>query len=292
MEERGVMGAAIPAIWSPTGEAEVYPLPYLEMRARLTLHPATQHVVEQYMAEAVPVIRSMDADVGDDPLLLDRSPGFSKLDDVWDGSVLSGGYDWDPAPKPAAFWGEANDQSANVVRWNTRWTSILTKINEVEHAYRLYLLKTYGAQLLYWPEPNTYMSATDRRATAGDLLAEVKPKTPQMRESIFYVKKYATASKLTGVYDKRLKTTKPAKDMYFADLRDLIKSADGGTPSVDKLRAVVEGIRQTHLSPGHASDIQKSSWYDVQSPYATDQFEVKRKHGVKLVTDHMATVLV
>src|SRR5213082_1655435 len=78
MAQRNVMGAVIPAVWSATGEAEVYPLPYLEMRGRLSLHAATQHVVEEYMAESEPVIRSMDADVGNDPLLEDRSPGMDQ----------------------------------------------------------------------------------------------------------------------------------------------------------------------------------------------------------------------
>ena len=234
----------------------------------------------------------MDADVRDDPLLEDRATGMDALADLYDGQVLSGGYDWDTAAKPATFWPTGAAQS-DLVRWNRRWTDSLALINTVEHQYRKRLLGEHGEypHLLYWPEPNIYMTAADRRKGAADLLGAVKPNSPQMRESIFYVKSCASTGNLRGTYDRRLKTTKPAKDAYFTDLRQLILDADRGAPSEDRRRAVVEGIRQTHLSPTHITDIQKSSWYDVQYPTPDRKFETMRRAAVKAATDRLDPIL-
>ena len=215
MQQLGIVGACFPVVWSSTMKGGGYTFPFLEMRARTTLHKATRRLVDLYRDEGEPIVRGMDADVSDDPLLLDRAAGMNALDKVWDVDggthVVSGGYDWDTRAKPATFWGESVAPGA-VARWNGKWTQILTLINTHEHRYRRALLQG-GASLLYWPEPNVYMTATTRQAGAEAALKAVKPGV-QMKESIFYLKKHAAERKLAGTYDHRLRTVKPAKDAY------------------------------------------------------------------------------
>ena len=225
MLQRHVNGAVFPVVWSSTMTGGGYTFPFLELRARTTLHAATQHVVNVLSEHDEPVVRSMDADVTNDPLLLDNPAVMANLSDVYGGHVVSGGYDWDTAAKPPAFWGEKGP-NAKVTGWNAKWTGILTEINRAEHVYRKWLLDQFGASLLYWPEPNVYMSASTRLAGASGALEGIKQGEVQMRESVFYLRKHARARTLTGAYDQQLRTTKPAKDAYFTGLRDLIKVAD------------------------------------------------------------------
>jgi hypothetical protein len=290
MLQRHVLGAVFPIVWSSTMAGGGYTFPFLEMRARTTLHAATQRLVNVLSDYDEPVVRSMDADVTNDPLLLDRPAGMTKLSEVYAGHVVSGGYDWDTAPKPPAFWGEPGP-NANVTRWNTKWTAILAEINRVEHGYRKALLERGGASLLYWPEPNVYMSASTRLAGAGRALAGVKQGEVQMRESVFYLKQHAKAGTLTGAYDTRLRTTKPAKDAYFSGLKKLIMDADQGQPTPQVVEAAMENIWQTHLSPSHVEDIQKETWYGVPHPIMPSDIDPGRSRGVTMLATAVRNLL-
>jgi hypothetical protein len=283
MQTKHVMGGAIPAVWRSTGIAAIYPLPYLEMRARLSLHPATQAILAEY---ASPVVRSMDADVSDDALLADRTPQNTWLDEIEDGTIVTGGYDWDTSAKPPTFWDEKN-VNARVNKWNAKWTAILTEINREEHAYRKLLLDRHGATLLYWPEPNIYMTATDRLEGAPALLEAVKPGAAQMRESLYYMSRHVPSGELAGKYDSHLKTTKPAKDDYFTDLKALIKQTR--KPSEEEVRKVVREIRQTHLGANWTSDIQK--WHGAQAPIESSAVEAERVAAVNRVAAQIQTIL-
>jgi hypothetical protein len=290
MLQHHIIGAVFPVVWSSTMSGGGYTFPFLEMRARTTLHAATQRVVNILSDYDEPVVRSMDADVTNDPLLLDNPAVMPNLSDVYAGHVVTGGYDWDTAAKPPAFWGEqgANDK---VTRWNAKWTAILTQINLSEHAYRQTLLGQFGAALLYWPEPNVYMSASTRLAGASGALQGIKQGEVQMRESVFYLRKHAKAGKLTGTYDPQLTTTKPTKDAYFTGLRTLIMDADRGQPAQQVVERAMQDIWQTHLSPSHASDIQKETWYGVQHPTRPSAIDQGRMTAVTTLATAVRNLL-
>jgi hypothetical protein len=289
-----VPGACFPALWSSTTDQDGgYTFPFLEMRARTTLHQATQNLFAlfQNATHEEPIVRGMDADVTNDPLL---EGGVIKKDTfsaVGPDNVVSGGYEWDASALPAGVWG-VTATDTRLAGWNQKWNRIIRAINAAEHKRREYLNEQGGAQLLYWAEPNIYMTATTRTggAQAAALKAQQTPHgTAQMRESVFYLRSKAKQGQLKGTYRKALTTVKPAKAAYFADLRALIMNADNGGPSDDAITTVLTNIRQTHLNPDHVGDIQKPTWYGVEQAYyrQKDDFE---KNRTDILTDLVSAV--
>ena len=226
----------------------------------------------------------MDADVRQDPLLTDTGTVQDVVADLGADEVASGGYDWDTAAKPAAFWGVA-PTDLRLAAWNTKWTQVLALINEYEHRYRQWLARKRAGTLMYWPEPSNYTTASTRLAGAEGALNAVRPNSVQMKESIYYLKQSAREGRLTGHYDRSITTTKPAKDDYFLGIKDLIKHADQGKPALNTVKTQVESIRQTHLSPTHLGDIQSQDWYQIP------QQGFQNPQNYEVVRDRTATQL-
>ena len=277
MARLGVIGACFPAIWAPTDQKEGgYVFPFLEMRARTTLHPSTQAVVTLLSngGREMVVVRSMDADVRNDPLLAGNvgATELAPLGESWEAKVVSGGYDWDasaPADPPhptrlgetVHFWG---NQWRNKATLDQKWTNIITLINQAEHARRVRLAGV-NASLVYWPEPNTYMSSETRLSGAESIISDQdhQVKQSQQRESVFYLKEPASKGALTGTHDPAITTTKPVKT-YFDWLKAMLVAAKA--PKLAEVKKAIEDIRQSHLSPNHVGDIQKETWYGVRAP--------------------------
>jgi hypothetical protein len=290
MHRRGVLGSCFPAIWIPTSTEGGYTFPFLEMRSRTTLHPGTQAVATQMGAVGNVVVRSMDADVMNDPLLEGRvtaaelQPLTDKMDE-YTPFALTGGYDWNTAAPPEKikdpvsgkqvyFWGQPAVTARITDVLATKWSQIITLINAAEHARRVRLAQV-RASLVYWPEPNTYMSA-DVRLEGAKSVDEFKghqTKDSQQRESIFYLREPARTGQLEGAHDPAMTSTKPVKT-YFDWLRDWLlaqelpktRSMVPKPPELPAVKSAIENIRQTHLSPDHIADIQKETWYGVRDP--------------------------
>ncbi len=281
-ETRGVQGGCFPTVFSNTAPGGGYTFPFLEMRANVTLHPGTEHLISRLRdATAIsPVMRSMDADVTADPLLatpvsamgLDARKAIADLGRVTyeerevegpngpessapdmaskGADVVSGGYLWDTTPRDAAFWGDGfADHGGD---WNRKLTRCLEAINEGEHQVR----RRYNAiapKAVYWPEPNTYMDSVARTAGARVALERGvnSGRDAQQRESTYYVQEI---SNMAGRYLPELQTTKPLKG-YFTALRDLIKQSSVRRVTYGEVDTVVRSVRQTHLSESHLGDI-------------------------------------
>lgn len=54
MQQHGILGACFPVVWSSTMMGGGYTFPFLEMRARTTLHKATRRLVDLYRDEGEP----------------------------------------------------------------------------------------------------------------------------------------------------------------------------------------------------------------------------------------------
>lgn len=276
-----VQAGCYPAIWAPTAGGAGYTFPFLEMRAQVTLHPGTAWMLGRMRDAGVgdPIMRSMDADVINDPLLANPLSGLPLgaqrlLGDIgraaWEerqvggadvvpdlskpgAHVVSGGYNWDTSAKAAAFWdagGAVNGGfAANGAVWNRKLTACLDLINDAEHDIR----ERYAALVpatVYWPEPNNYMESHTRVGAAQAVLAAGQAAADvQQRESTHYLR---DINNLVGHYDRSLATTKPLKN-YFDDLRDLIRA--NRVVTRQEAKTWVESVRQTHLSPGHLQHI-------------------------------------
>lgn len=295
MERRAVRGGSFPMIWSPTDPKvqKGYTFPFLEARARVTLHSGTAALLRdlQNKALAPPLMRSMDADVSNDPLLTGRltKTGLAHLNDLgraayeeYEGPtakkpaaegprVVSGGYNWNMAPRDATFWlGDPGKNKKHKIdkatelalaSWNAKWTGSLRAINQTEHAVRVELNKLLS-KLVYWPEPNSYMGFEDRLAGARRALeqGERSGQGAQQREMTYYVK---GIDPLKGVYLPEIAATKPVKD-YFDPLRELIKASDKAAPKPAEIKAYIESIRQTHLNFQIVQDVLR--WNGVEKP--------------------------
>ncbi len=292
-ENANVQAGCYPAIWAPTGGGGGYTFPFLEMRAQVTLHPGTDWMLDRMRDADVgdPIMRSLDADVTNDPALVnpisglplgmqklledigrvqyderqvggqDVVPDFSKRG----ADIVSGGYNWDTSAKGAGFWDAAGGVApaaggfaAHGATWNRKLHDCLELINDAEHDVRERYAALFPAAV-YWPEPNAYMEFRARRAGAQVALAagQAAPDV-QQRETTYYVREI---NNLVGHYDRGLATTKPLKD-YFTDLRDMIR-ANRVVPS-GEVRTLIESVRQTHLSPGHLQHILQ--WHDENAP--------------------------
>lgn len=275
-EDNNVQGGCFPVIWTPTGGGGGYTFPFLEMRAHVTLHPGTAALIGRMRGAGVgdPILRSMDADVTADPILNNPVSGLGlpeqrllgdlgrvEYEDRQVGGqdvvpdlskrgadIVSGGYQWDTAAKPAAFWG---GPGPNVATWNGKLTACLVLINDAEHDIR----ERYAAILpksVYWPEPNTYMDYRTRLAGAAVArdAGQAAGDGAQQRESTYYIRNLD----VVGHYDRTLQTTKPLKT-YFNDLRDMIVLASAQAIPRQDVKALVQNVRQSHLSPGHLGHI-------------------------------------
>ena len=298
MDTKGVRGGIIPFIWAPTTDDEAgYTFPFLEARAMVTKHAATQKMIGEMAASGKePVIRSMDGDVTDDPLLIndlddaqlghiedlglaeyDADDKFtSKPEGTKGPSIVSGGYNWDTKPQPLEWWAQGGKGviEAFAMAWNHIFAGCLRELNTAEHNIRLQI-NEISSRRIYWPEPNTYQTATDRRRGADRALKGRVVGQSQQRESSYYMdpKTDSGDGEKFGVYDPGMATTKPIKD-YFDNLRDLIKSAPiangkktgGKKPkdvSVEDVKKVLINIRQMHLNKQILKDI--AGWHSADT---------------------------
>lgn len=289
LDQKNVAGGSFPMVWSPTDpEGGGYTFPFLETRSRVTLHNGTA-ALAAYMQEEIggftPIMRSMDGDVSDDPLLENKlgEEQWEELSNVsfYKGIIASGGYKWDESPKAEEFWRDKDDERVNkssLDKWNDKLVKTIKMINRAEHMIRDYLNKQ-DSKLIYWPEPNTYMNRMDRMkgAEKAFVAGQESGTNAQQRESNYYMK---DIKGLKGIYDKALATTKPLKQ-YFKPLRDLIKSSDAKSPDTDTLRKLVENIRQTHMSPEHIGNMQK--WTPTDNSIDSTKQEKWEKARVELV---------
>jgi hypothetical protein len=213
----------------------------------------------------------MDSDVMHDPLLEGHVRVEQLRELTWNNDfVLSGGYNWDtsaPSDQPHPnrrgerlnFWlvptvlATADDVRGthellrDSDKLNTKWANILTLVNNVEHNWRGFLASK-NAALVYWPEPNTYMTANRRAAGAERILSDTdRLRGSQQRESVFYLRDRASEGRLVGQHNKEIFTTKPVKT-YFNWLRDMLVARVA--PSVEQVCVVVESIRRPCLRAG------------------------------------------
>src|SRR4051794_21661946 len=167
MEDNGLFGGAFPFLWKTTTEQTGgYIFPFLEARSLATLHPGARAVHSDLtQAFRAPVVRGMDADVREDPLLTGRLTGSKEPDDasatftryilsqLSEGSfsIASGGYDWDADDVPAVMKRldlVPKGSQADVVK------ECINIVNKKEHRGR-FSLASKDFRNIYWPEPKS-----------------------------------------------------------------------------------------------------------------------------------------
>ncbi|MGH9123687.1 MAG: hypothetical protein ACRDZ8_03035, partial [Acidimicrobiales bacterium] len=295
MDQQHVPGGCFPAVWGPTDPGGGYTFPFLEARGRVTLHRGTEALFGSLSDQGLPIIRSMDADVTSDPLL-EGTIDHTALQEKFSGgkTVVSGGYSWNPSPPPNKFWNTTRAEDRTV--WNGKFVTTMTLINDREHAWRKYLKDNFGSGILYWPEPNTYMTWNDRLEGAGVMINEVtgqhRAQTSQQRENIYSLKNLNNSkSGIMGEYEPALQTIKPIKS-YFDGWGRIIEGASAQLPSDTDISNFITSIRQSHFSPNHLGDIQK--WYGsktLQSETDAAKIERLRQRAVAALTKNLATIL-
>lgn len=302
MEKQDIIGGSFPMLWSPTNPTvRGYTFPFLEARARVTLHNGTRELVNflSTKTDKVPLMRSMDSDVKNDPLLNKPLIEGTRKELAQIGlsegpHVVSGGYEWDTSPQDEKFWLDSSLKEklpkGQLDLWNGKLTKSLKLINYIEHLVRENL-NEIDSRLVYWPEPNSYMISYHRqqgaeKALEGGVTAGV---TAQQREMAYYVK---GIKGLKGVYNREMTTTKPLKD-YFKGLRDMIKSSDKSTQDPGKIISMIKEIRQSHLNFERVTqDIRRwHDWKDELNPEMVDEIKRTIDAGTKQLSQRLQTIL-
>ncbi len=247
IERRGLGGGVIPMVWRATNDAGGgYVFPFWEARALLTTHDGAGTLrggLEN------PLYRSIDADVTDDPLLHGGLTPAQVHRAMNKGYVLiSGGYNWsrNDVARAAAAAG-IDTRSAPKVAMLERAIEIL---NRHEHRVRKELLALGGAKSVYWPEPNTYMTASVRLDGARALEAQARERgvgVSQQNEGIAY----ATTAHVKhdkATYEPGIATVKPLKTYFSGFLTYFSDAYEAGVFRLGDITDQVLAVRQTHLN--------------------------------------------
>jgi hypothetical protein len=248
LEDNGMLGGCFPFLWKKTGEGG-YTFPFLEARSLLTLHGGSISVQQDMRGFGNPVVRSMDADVTDDPLFTgNRVPG-KKLEEISYSmlTLFSGGYSWRAGDITREYLDNLHLISSHDKSDQKELLAFLKAavdhINEHEHAVRK-SLSEINALLVYWPEPNSYMSLDLRKIGAESARDGVSPGV-QQRESSHYVRNLKDG---TASYDRRYTVSKPIKTYLDDQIRLLTKLFRREQPAQPAtLKRELEAIRQSHL---------------------------------------------
>lgn len=239
MDNKKVIGGCFSLIWQndKQGSVEQYPFPFLMARSAIPLHNVYE-IIKQKFQEAYGqgvVSRSMDSDVTNDPLLKGTisKKDRTQIDQVvTEGSgvrIVSGGYNWVKKELGADKWLQLSGVKVTGKKLNLSnkiFDECLKIINEVEHLARMFL-NAINPNLIYWAEPNTYVSTEDRKTGANLMNAQALLGKPQMKENTRQIQSMKLANK-QGKYIPLLATSKPlkikGKDKYEVNesyLRDL-----------------------------------------------------------------------
>ncbi|MEK9728190.1 MAG: hypothetical protein VW397_08830, partial [Candidatus Margulisiibacteriota bacterium] len=275
MNEKQLTGACFAFEWCSTAKKSTtngYVFPYLEARALMSLHSGIRNYIEPIKTMG-PIVRGMDADISEDPLLTCKYNLNKETDEEAEKnfqsqlinlnenfiSQMSGGYVWatDDLDREK---NKVSSKKVNKTYQNHRLTKMrlcLQIINKYELEVREALLKIGNARCIYWPEPNLYLTYENRLNGALKCLnhAIESKHEVQQKESIHYI-----GSK-TGNFWEALKVKKPLKNHVNKFLDVIQKILDGKeTPNAKILAKGIKEIHQTHLSEKVVWDIIK--WQD------------------------------
>lgn len=320
MESNGLFGGCFPMVFVPTGPEGGYTFPFLESRSILTRHTGVQ-LVHQAMRELAkevgfpPVVRGMDNDVSQDPLLNlpEKAPEVPEgtpeveaqrlklqarastklstlLSDVSSSrlSMFSGGYNWNPANINEAKLTQLEITPAQgMIPFLRR---MVNEVNKSEHLVRTELAKTVYAKSIYYPEPNVYMGL-DLRASGTkaqeDEANSLKLGSSQQKESTHYAKLPAAKS---GMHVSLLTTYKPLKD-YFDDFLKYFAKVFSGTvkPSKHDIIQVVTSVRQSHLDIGKVKGNLEWHGVDVDKEVPSQVFQAIELNANKVGQERLTT---
>ncbi|AKD56078.1 hypothetical protein [Spirosoma radiotolerans] len=252
MKKNGLPGFCIAFSWAPIStdpEMKGYVFPFKEARSLLTTDALAQKFHSELESKTGQVIvRTMDQDVSNDPLLTTSEDNFFENELIPHlllnpKALFTGGYDWDTNSEHITA--RLSEKKKNVI-YADKIAEAIAIINTKEHEVREALMAEHSKSV-YMPEPNTYMNLHHRRAVTPENLNnnQLVDEVSQQNEGTVFAKMGKVSR-----HENQIKTTKPIKqhlDNLISAFADILAKPNQGSRSTE-IEKIIKEAHQSHLS--------------------------------------------